>query len=149
MEKFVGMKFWLRKILLGMWCWFLENFAWLWKKDLVIVYGHVKNFDCGEIRWGIDFLLWGIGLFWVHDFFVMQNFLDMWLLVVRILLAWEFFFWVIWAFGCGNWWAKLLCCRASRVEVASKCWKVHGHPCLLASKTSSMKQALVLSLKLC
>ena len=70
-------------------------FFYLAMKNLVVVYGHVKNFDCGEIRWGIDFLLWGIGLFWVHDFFVMQNFLDMWLLVVRILLAWEFFFWVI------------------------------------------------------
>ena len=30
--------------------------AWSWKKDLVVVYGHVKNFDCG-FWWGIDFFV--------------------------------------------------------------------------------------------
>ena len=31
--------------------------------NLVVVYGHVKNFGCGKIWWGIDFLLWDIDIF--------------------------------------------------------------------------------------
>ena len=30
---------------------------------MVVVYGHVKNFGCGKIWWGIDFLLWDIDFF--------------------------------------------------------------------------------------
>ena len=149
------------KILLGMWCWFLENlcgydfgyvriylfmgmnlweipyveffffFTWLWK-NLVVLYGYVKNFNCIEILLGHLFdLIFCCGGHCLWEFFFF------------------FFFLEIFGHGHGNWWAELLCCRASRVEVVSKCWKVHGHHCLLASKISSMKRALALSLKLC
>ena len=46
------------------------------------MYGHVKNFGCGKIWWGIDFLLWDIDIFrrmrifWTCDF-GHENFLDM------------------------------------------------------------------------
>ena len=98
-EKFYGHEILIYgKILLGIWCWFMEN-LWLWfwicrnfrsrtwtwscgnffqwcgyGNNLVVVYGHVKNFGCGKIWWGIDFLLWDIDIFrrmrifWTCDF---------------------------------------------------------------------------------
>jgi len=41
------------------------------KKNLVVVYGHVKNFDCGKIFGGaLNFYIFffaGLWLFWAHD----------------------------------------------------------------------------------
>ena len=78
-KNFMGMNFDYRKILLGMWCWFMENFygylrhvgtfcAWLWK-NLVVVHGCVEDFDCGEILVGHWFLkiFWSCGL-WLWNF---------------------------------------------------------------------------------
>ena len=83
-----------------------EFFRWHgYEKNLVAVYGHVKNFGCGKIWWGIDFFFFfflglclfvRMGIFWTWDFghgifffffllreifdhvvLVMENFLDM------------------------------------------------------------------------
>ena len=112
-----------------------------------------------------SFLFFENLIFWIFSFHD----------VILIFFSWSgkekgnrffFFFWygIFGHVGCGlgfiyfiffgmwfvmEWWAKLLFCKASRVEVVFKCWRTHGKHCLLISKTSSMKQHLVLSLKLC
>ena len=124
-----------------MWCWFMENFWWLWMilamwefsccawtcrklfvnypghvgifcawlwKNLVVVYGYVKNFDCGEIFGGvlIDFFFFGRALI-----FGCEQFLVTWVLVGGILFfghvccALGNFFWTCNFFVVGNFWA--------------------------------------------
>ena len=104
---------------------------WLWRN-----FGGAWIFDNFLVIWVLT-----VGFFW-HVSSVMENF---W---TCDFASWKFF--VMWVFCWhGNWWAKLLCYRALRVESVSKCWKMHRHHYLLALKTSLMKQALALSLKLC
>ena len=111
-KNFVGMKFWLMEkfcwvcdvdswkictvMILAMWeflcAWTCGNFylghvgffffAWLWK-NLVVVYGYVKNFGCGKIWWHfVEALIFCCG-------------------TLTFLGAWGFFGHV--GFGHGNW----------------------------------------------
>ena len=149
---------WLGKKKFGSCVWTCEKF-WLW-----------WNFG-----WGIDLLLWWsidpfgcmifgceqflviwvlvVGIFFDMWFWSWENFLDMWSFVVGNF-CWTYnfghgkFFLDMWLWS-WKWWVQLLCCRASRVEVVLKCWKIRGKNCLLISKASSMKRTLVLSSKLC
>ena len=81
MEKFCGYEIFF------LWIWYFCNCTWTWScgnffqwhgygKNLVVVYGHVKNFGCGKIWRGIDFFVVGHWLFFFlgsweffgHDF---------------------------------------------------------------------------------
>ena len=143
--KFCG---YCENILLGMWeficAWSCGNFflacrdflfAWLWK-NLVVVW-ICDKFGSGDILVGywFDFVV-GCWFDFVMGYWLQKYFLGMEIFWLHIL-------------GYGNWWVEFLCCRPLRVEGVSKCWKVHGQHCLLASKMSSMKRALAPFSKLC
>ena len=112
-------------LLVGNWPFWAHDF-WLWTS-----FGNV-GFGCGNFFWhGFFVLVWN---FWTHGlrfenfsltcecffffFCGMGNFWDMWV-----------FFFGMWFFM--EWWAKLLCCKASRVKIVSNCWRTCGKHCLL------------------
>ena len=86
------------------------------------------NFDYGKLLLSMRFWLWQ-NRCWVCDIGSWTTFVVMILDMKHFSWLWFwtcrnfFFFWLAWDFGM-EWWAKFLCCKASRVEVVSKCW---GH----------------------
>ena len=119
-EKFVWLWFWIcRNFCDCTWTWLMWEFFWWhgYGKILVVVYGHVKNFGCGKIWWGFDFLVcgtltflgtWeffghvvlGMRIFWTCDL-VMGIFFGHVILVLRI------FSWT-WGFGYGHFFGHVI-----------------------------------------
>ena len=66
-----------------------EFFRWHgYEKNLVAVYGHVKNFGCGKIWWGIDFFFFFF--LWDFDFLGVWEFFGHVILVMGIFWAYDF-----------------------------------------------------------
>ena len=165
------MKFWLWKILLGMW-WICGNFFVLHGRIRIFYgyVGHVWIFDGYGYVWIFSWWLFWICRKFFYCVWLWEKFgscvwtCEKFLIAVTFLVGaliffffgWEVFdmwFWS-WKFFFGHVilvmekWAKFLCCRASRFKVVSKYWIAYGKHCLLPSGISSMMRASVISLNL-